>query len=495
MTKILFVTSEAYPLMKTGGLADVSGSLPIALKALGHDVRILMPAYADTLASLGPLHAHHVPQAHSQLDILEGLLPGSDVPIWLVAHPGTFDRPGNPYLSPEGKSWTDNAERFALLSRVAVEVAMNRVGFRWKPDIVHCNDWQTGLVPALLGDEPKRPATVFTIHNLAYQGNFPRAMFRQLGLPERFWSHHALEFYDQLSFIKGGLVYADRISTVSPTYAREIQGKEFGCGLEGLLAQRQDRLHGILNGIDEQAWDPARDPYLPHPFEASDLSGKTRVKSALQKRSGLAQDAKVAVIALVGRLVQQKGIDLVIDVLPQLLELPLQLVILGSGERKYEHALEQWTRLYPDRIALTLGYDEALAHLIEAGADLFLMPSRFEPCGLNQMYSQRYGAAPIVRSVGGLADTVEDASAENLAAGTASGIAFAEAKHEALLQAVYRALELFHDKPVWEQIQRTGMNKDFSWHKSARQYEAVYALAEQDCQALGHSMLARGALA
>lgn len=493
MNKILFVTSEAYPLMKTGGLADVSGSLPNALKALGHDVRILMPAYADTLASLGPLQAHHLPQINGAIDILEGLLPGSEVPIWLVAHPGTFDRPGNPYLTPDGKSWTDNAERFALLSRVAVEVAMNRVGYRWKPDIVHCNDWQTGLIPALLGDEPKRPATVFTIHNLAYQGNFPRAMFRQLGLPERFWSHHALEFYDQLSFIKGGLVYADRISTVSPTYAREIQGKEFGCGMEGLLAQREDRLHGILNGIDDQAWDPAHDPYLPHAFDAEDLSGKALVKSALQARSGLAQDAEVALIALVGRLVQQKGIDLVIDALPQLMDLPLQLVILGSGEKKYEHALDQWTRLYPDRISLTLGYDEPLAHLIEAGADLFLMPSRFEPCGLNQMYSQRYGTAPIVRSVGGLADTVDDASADNLAAGTASGITFADARPDALLQAVHRAIALFRDKSVWEQIQRIAMNKDFSWHKSARQYEALYALAEQDCLALGHSMLAKEA--
>ncbi len=480
MKKILFVTSEAYPLIKTGGLADVSGSLPQALDALGHDVRIVMPAYADVLAGLGKLPSKRIHQIGGAIEIFETKLPGSQVPVWLVANDGAFDRSGNPYLAENGKSWPDNAERFALLCRVAVEIAMNRVGFAWKPQIIHCNDWQSGLIPALLDDEPDRPATVFTIHNLAYQGVFPPETYRQLGLPQRFWSPAALEFYGQLSFIKGGLVYADRINTVSPNYAVEIQGKEFGCGLEGLLKERNDRLSGIINGIDEDAWNPATDPHLAAHYAKDDMAGKAENKAALQQRFNLEQDPEVAVIAMVGRTVQQKGIDLVIEALPELMELPLQLVILGSGEKKYEQTLKHWNSLYPDRIALSLGYDEALAHLIEAGADLFLMPSRFEPCGLNQMYSQRYGTVPIVRRVGGLADTVEDATLDNLIEARASGVIFDEAEAEELLEAVHRALKLFANKTLWEQIRKVGMGKNFSWHRSALKYIELYDLVLQD---------------
>ena len=480
MKKILFATSEAFPLIKTGGLADVSGSLPIALDGLGHDVRIVMPAYADVLASLGDLPSKRINQAGGMVEIFETMLPGTSVPVWLVSHAGAFDRSGNPYLADNGKSWPDNAERFALLCRVGVEIAMNRMGFGWKPEIVHCNDWQTGLIPALLEDEKDRPATVYTIHNLAYQGLFPRELFRKLGLPQRFWSYNALEFYDQLCFIKGGLVYADRINTVSPNYAVEIQGKEFGCGLEGLLKERKDRLSGIINGIDEDAWNPANDPLIPNAFDLSDLSGKEENKSALQKRFNLSVQADVAVVAMVGRTVQQKGIDLIIEAMPKLMELPLQLVILGNGEKKYEQTLKHWQTLYPDRIALKVGYDEPLAHLIEAGSDLFLMPSRFEPCGLNQMYSQRYGTVPIVRCVGGLADTVEDASPANLELGKASGVVFHETSSAALLAAILRALDLFRQKPQWRKIQKTGMQKDFSWKQSARKYLDLYNLALQD---------------
>jgi starch synthase len=480
MTKILFVTSEAYPLIKTGGLADVSGSLPIALHRLGHDIRLILPAYGDVISNLPDLKCTRILQTNGSIEIFEGLLPDSGIPVWLIGHNGYFDRPGNPYLTPEGKPWPDNAERFALLARVAVEIAMNRVGFRWKPDIVHCNDWQAGLIPALLGDEPGRPATVFTIHNLAYQGLFPKDTCKRIAIPERFWSFHALEFYDQLSFIKGGLVYADRINTVSPSYAKEIQGKEFGCGMELLLSQRSDRLSGILNGIDEEAWNPASDPLIPHHFHPEDLSGKAANKAELQARLELAPDSNYAVIAMVGRLVHQKGIDMVIEALPDLMEMPVQLAILGTGEKKYEQALKRWAQLYPDRIAVVLGYDEPLAHLFEAGADLFLMPSRFEPCGLNQMYSQRYGTVPIVRSVGGLADTVDDANPTNLTVGTASGIVFTELSAEALTQAVARALNLYGKEPIWQKIQLAGMLKDFSWLHSARQYENLYQLAELD---------------
>jgi len=480
MKKILFVTSEAYPLIKTGGLADVSGSLPIALDALGQDVRIVMPAYADVLATLGDLPSKRINQSGGMVEVFETELPGTSVPVWLVSHVGAFDRNGNPYLAANGKSWPDNAERFGLLCRVAVDIAMNRMGFGWKPQIVHCNDWQTGLIPALLEDEVSRPATVFTIHNLAYQGLFPQELFRKLGLPQRFWSYNSLEFYNQLCFIKGGLVYADRINTVSPNYAVEIQGKEFGCGMEGLLKDRKDRLSGIINGIDEEAWNPANDPLIPNPFSLGNMGGKPQDKSALQQHFNLAVDHGIAVIAMVGRTVQQKGIDLVIEALPKLMDLPLQLVILGNGEKKYEQTLTHWNSLYPDRIALKVGYDEPLAHLIEAGSDLFLMPSRFEPCGLNQMYSQRYGTVPIVRCVGGLADTVEDANPANLEQGRASGIVFREATAEALLQAVLRALELFRQKPQWEQVQKTGMQKDFSWKQSAIKYLDLYELAMQD---------------
>lgn len=480
MKKILFVTSEAYPLIKTGGLADVSGSLPLALEALGHDVRLVMPAYASVLQQLGEVPDKKILHSNGAVTVFEAKLPGGSVPVWLVGQDGCFDRPGNPYLDAKGKPWPDNAERFSLLCRMAVEIAMNRLGYNWKPDIVHCNDWQTGLVPALLQDEPNRPATIFTIHNLAYQGLFPFEYFKRLALPPRFQSHEALEFYEQLSFIKGGLVYADRINTVSPNYALEIQGKEFGCGMEGLLDRRADRLNGILNGIDTDSWNPASDPLIPSPYDADNLEGKAGNKLALQKRFGLEQNPEVPVLALVGRMVQQKGIDLVIGALPGLLDIPLQLIVLGSGEKKYEQLLKQWERLYPERIALNVGYDEPLAHLIEAGADIFLMPSRFEPCGLNQMYSQCYGTVPIVRRVGGLADTVEDIDADNLIAATASGVVFEKATASALLDAIKRVLALYRNKGLWRQVQQCGMRKDFSWHHSARQYENLYALAEKD---------------
>jgi starch synthase len=479
MKKVLFVTSEAYPLIKTGGLADVSGSLPIALQALGQDVRILMPGYASAVAA-GEFEPVRVLHREGGIAILEGLLPGSSVPVWLLTHDEYFGRPGNPYLGTDGKPWPDNPERFSLLCHVAVETAMNRLGLGWKPDIVHCNDWQTGLIPVLLSDEPGRPATVFTIHNLAYQGIFPYETFLKLRLPSRFWSFEALEFYGQLSFIKGGLVFSDRISTVSPTYAKEIQGAEFGCGLEGLLSHRRERLSGILNGIDAEAWNPATDPLIPTNYDIHSVENRRHNKSVLQKNFKLAQDENIIMLAWVGRLVQQKGIDLVIDLLPRLMQMPLQMAVIGSGEARYEQTLLKWAKLYPDRIAIKLGYDEASAHLIEAGADLFLMPSRFEPCGLNQMYSQRYGAVPLVRRVGGLADTVADADPANLGNGTATGIAFEEATADALHQAVNRGLALYQNRTSWRKVQQAGMNKDFSWESSAQQYLGLYDLALDD---------------
>lgn len=469
--------------MKTGGLGDISGSLPAALHSSGQDVRVLTPAYADALATLGKVRDLTIVQAGSPLRLVESENPDTAVPIWLLVHPDFSDRPGNPYLAPDGRPWYDNAERFALLARSAVDIAMDRIGMHWMPDVVHCNDWQTGLIPPLLQDEPSRPATVFTVHNMAYQGLFPFDVFKKLGLPVRFWTPDALEFYNQMSFIKGGLVFADRISTVSPTYAEEIQTEEFGCGLQGLLRKRRDRLRGIINGIDDTTWDPGLDPLIAARYDHTTLERKAVNKTALRAALDLRDDSATPLIAVVGRLVQQKGIDLILDALPDLVEMQLQLAILGTGDALYEQKLQQAAQRYPGKIGARISYDESFAHLAEAGADMFLMPSRFEPCGLNQMYSQRYGTVPIVRRVGGLADTVEDANATNLALGHASGIVFHEASSAALVKAVQHAIALYNDEATWHRIQRTGMRKDFSWRQSARHYLDLYHLAIADCQA------------
>ena len=481
MKKILFVTSEVYPLIKTGGLADVSGSLPIALKALGHDVRILIPGYPSALAQGAFELVEAIPGTKTP-KLQQSVLPGTQVPVLAFIDDTHFGRPGNPYLGPEGSPWPDNAERFAAFCHVATDLAMDRLGLNWTPDVVHCNDWQTGLVPALLNDEIQRPATVFTLHNLAYQGTFSHDTFLKLRLPLRFWSPHALEFYGQMSFIKGGLVFADRLSTVSPTYARDIQGTEFGCGLEGLLSHRSAKLSGILNGIDMADWNPASDPYLPVHFDQDHLEHRQDAKAALQTAFGLPLAPKVPLLAWVGRLVEQKGIDLLIDLLPRLMALPLQIVLIGSGDSRFEQSLQHWTKLFPDQFALKVGYDEARARLVEAGSDVFLMPSRFEPCGLNQMYSQRYGAIPLVRRAGGLADTVVDADAHTLKEGTATGLLFEEATPEAFYDAIERALALYEKPEVWRGIQKTGMARDFSWEFSAQRYVELYAEADIDRQ-------------
>lgn len=477
MRKILFVTSEAYPLMKTGGLGDISGSLPQALAALGEDVRLLMPGYQDALISAGEAKTIGEISLPSQepVRLLETRLPGTRIKTWLIDAPQAFGRPGNPYLNSQGQDWPDNAERFALFARVAVSISQGLARLRWKPDIVHCNDWQTGLVPALLSQDAVRPATVFTIHNLAYQGLFPQQTFSDLALPAALWSPDALEFHGQMSFIKGGMAFADRLTTVSPSYAREIQTPQFGHGLDGLLRHRAPFLRGILNGIDSKIWNPQRDPGIAARYSAHRAAlGKAANKAALQTELGLGSAPAAPLLGMISRLVHQKGIDLLIEALPALLAKQLQCVVLGTGEGGYEQMLRDLAQRHPQQLAVHIGYDEALAHRIIAGADLFLMPSRFEPCGLTQFYSLRYGTVPVAHRVGGLNDSVIDATEATLADDSATGVLFEPATSTAFAQAITRALHLYQQRRAWQALRRCGMRQDFSWQRRAQEYKLLY---------------------
>ena len=476
--KILFATAEVHPLVKTGGLADVCGSLPQALQLLGHDVRLVLPAYPQAVARASEEHALEqvasLELGGERARLLEGVLPGSEVPLYLLDAPGHFRREGSPYVDADGNDWDDNAARFTAFARAVCRVALGKVGLPWVPDVVHCHDWHTGLVPALLSREPRRPSTVFTIHNLAYQGLFPHQTFVELGLPADLWSAEGVEFHGQLSFIKGGLAYADWISTVSPTYADEICRPDMGCGLDGLLRHRRGRLTGILNGADYDLWDPSRDPWIAHSYSAADLEGKRGNKRDLQRRFGLNEDDGVPLIASCGRLVEQKGVDLLVDAIPRLMRRDVQLVVVGTGERRFGDALTQAAAAFPGRVRAHVGYTEELAHQVEAGADMFLMPSRFEPCGLNQLYSLRYGTVPIVRRTGGLADTVVDVDEPDRQAGGANGFHFEAPEAAELLVGVERALEWYRRPAVWRLLATSGMTRDFSWSRSAGRYHDLY---------------------
>lgn len=476
--KVLFAASEVQPLIKTGGLADVAGSLPPALRASGCDIRVILPAYPDAVERAIPLKTvATIPMTGVAGDVrlLEGTL-AEETPVYLVDAPGLFDRRGNPYTNPNGQDWGDNAQRFSLFSRVIAAVAMNRAELHWRPQVVHCNDWQTGLAPALLAQEWDRPATLFTIHNLSYQGIFDSSVFAQLQLPKKLWSPQGLEFHENLSFIKGGLVFADTVTTVSPTYAKEILTPQFGYGLEGLLNHRADRLFGVLNGIDYNVWNPTLDPVIPHRYDSNDFGSKLANKLALQQELGLEQAQDVLLFGHIGRMVEQKGIDLVLEILPTLMEREkVQLVVLGSGDPRLEQALQSMAEHYPGRCCIRTGYDEALAHRIEAGCDAFLMPSRYEPCGLNQLYSLRYGTVPIVHRTGGLADTVVDVNPASLLDGSATGFVFEGAQSDALLEAIDRTIAFFRRPGVWwHKLATTGMKQDFSWDASARHYLELY---------------------
>lgn len=480
MTRILFATSEAVPLIKTGGLADVSGSLPAALRDLGEDVRIILPAYPAALVGAGHLTRLSSLQVMGQhVTLLEGKMPDTGVSVWLVEAPALFEREGGPYVDEHGHDWPDNAERFTLFCRVVVEIAMGRAGLSWRPDILHGNDWQTGLAIALIHLEPQRPATIFSIHNLAYQGYFSEENFRALQLPEALWSPASMEYYGQWVMIKGGLAHADRLITVSPGYAQEITTAAFGNGMDGLLRHRQDRLSGILNGIDTQIWDPNHDRLIPASYSQQNMLGKSINKAALQRHFDL-PEIEVPVFGLVSRLVEQKGIDLVLDALPDHIHAPIQLVILGSGSKHYEQACVQLVNRYPHQVGVTIGYDEVLAHLIEAGSDFFLMPSRFEPCGLNQLYSLRYGTPPIVHKTGGLADTVTHCWPQTLEDGSATGFVFEHPTATGLSWAMGEALRCLASKDCLPRLRQNGMRQDLSWENSAQAYRNVYRQAQQD---------------
>ena len=472
--KVLFATSEMAPWVKTGGLGDVSGALPAALRSIGHDVRVLVPAYPALLQAFPG--ATEIARPHW----LGGLLPTPSLrqaltpdgtPLLLLDYGHYYDRPGNPYLGPEGRDWLDNHLRFGLLSRVAAWLGSEASTLDWMPDIIHCNDWQTGMAPAYLAYRAERPAkSLLTVHNLAFQGLFDHASLFELGLPDAAWSMHGVEYHGYLSFLKAGLQHATAISTVSPTYAREIQTDAEGMGLAGLLRHRASDLTGILNGIDTRDWDPLRDRQLPRHYGPRRIDDKAINKARLQEEVGLEVRADLPLLAVVSRLTEQKGLDLFLAIAQKTIDLPAQIVVLGSGAHALEHGWSAFAHRHPGRCAVRIGFDEGFAHRIEAGADIFVMPSRFEPCGLNQMYSLRYGTPPVVRATGGLADTVIDAADER----HGNGFVFGPPTAEALLDALRRAVAAFRDPVLWRKLQKHGMARDSSWAESAGHYIALY---------------------
>ena len=470
MFQVLFTASEAAPYIQTGGLAEVAGSLPLALARIGCSVRLVLPGYRPVLAQDGweTQSGLRVP-AHERTVGLRRRLLAPRCELWVVEAEPEFDRPGGPYLDAAGHDWPDNAERFAFFSHAVAALAQGGMPDGWRPQVVHANDWQTALVPLLLQPHDRRPGTLFTIHNLAYRGLCDFATFERLRLPHRTWHHEGLEFHGQCALIKAGLVYADRITTVSPTYAREITAPAHGWGLEGVLQARANVLSGILNGIDDAVWDPATDPFLRQTYDADRLARRARNKLALQETFGLAERNELMLVGAVTRLAEQKGVDLVLEAIPGLLQHPVQFAFLGSGDPQLEAWIRRLVEEHPGRVGFRSGYDVALSHLMYGGLDVFAMPSRFEPCGLSQLYSQRYGAVPVVRRTGGLADSVTDAAA---ASGT--GFVFDELSSLSAGHAIWRALQEFHAPARWTALQRRGMACDFSWTHSAREYMALY---------------------
>ena len=476
--RVLYATTECAPLVKTGGLADVSAALPTAIRALGVDLRLLLPGYRQVLQQLTlPKVAAELPPWADlpRARLLQGASVAG-VPLLVLDCPELYDRDGGPYQNANGEDWPDNALRFARFSQAAALLGSSASPLPWRAALIHCNDWQTGLAPAYLRYTlDQGAATLQTVHNLAFQGIFEAQLLPAIGLPQASFHPDGVEYYGKLSFLKAGLQLADAISTVSPSYAREIQGQALGFGLHGLLASRSAKLHGILNGIDTDLWNPASDALIASRYSRDKLDAKRANKRALQQRLGLEARDDLPLFAVVSRLTEQKGLDWLHEIAAQVLALPAQLALLGGGNAALERGFRQLAHNHPRAASATIGFDEGLAHLIEAGADAFVMPSRFEPCGMNQMYSQRYGTPPIVRATGGLADTVVDCTPAALADGSASGFVFHEASAGALLAAIRRAADAWHKPDIWRALQRNGMLRDFGWGASARRYAEIYA--------------------
>lgn len=478
--KVLFVSSEVFPLIKTGGLADVSGSLPSALQNLGVDIRILIPGYPTVLNQLSDLQSigmlNNLPVIE-HAELMLGTIKDTQVKVMAIKSASLYERDGGPYSDVHGQKWPDNALRFGVLSKVAAILSGAQTPLQdWQPDIVHCNDWQTGLTPAYIKSQENTEAkAIISLHNMAFQGCFPSEWVATLGLPASSFIMEGFEYHGQLSFLKAGIYYADAISTVSPSYAKEIQTAEFGFGLEGLLKTRGSEIKGILNGIETDEWNPEIDTHLIKTFSASKIAGKKQVKSALQKKLGLNNDANAPLLGVVSRLTHQKGLDLLLPNMQYLLDAGCQLALLGSGENVLESAFLTIADQNPGRVSVTIGYNEPLSHQVMAGCDMFIMPSRFEPCGLNQLYGLAYGTPPIVNATGGLADSVIDTNRITIKDKTANGFVMAEVSAEALLACILRALEVFNDETkIWRQIQKNGMSQNLSWDKSALEYLALY---------------------
>ena len=468
--QVLYVSTEVYPALKTGGLADVNAALPAALIGLGADIRLLLPGFPALLKTAGKLEHTATLEAvfgSEPVRISAGTL--DRVPAYFIEAPEFYARPGNPYMDADGHDWPDNALRFALLGWVAAHIANGALD-GWRPDIVHGHDWHAGLAPAYLAArDGERPGSVFTIHNLSFHGEFPADTFGALRLPSRFFEQEGVEFYGKVNFMKAGLHYADRITTVSPTYAREIQTPAQGCGMDGLLRARAGVLSGILNGVDPRAWNPAADVRIPARYDTARMAGKAKCKSVLQADLGLNTDARQPLFAVVSRLTTQKGLDLLLDVLPHLIASGGQLALLGEGDAALEGGIGAVAAAHPRSVAVRFGYDENLAHRIIAGADAIVVPSRFEPCGLTQMYGLAYGTLPLVRRVGGLADTIVDAT---LPAG--NGFVFDDATPGALRTALDRVFSLWQEPAKWAALRAQAMRADFGWVPAARRYLRLY---------------------
>ena len=483
---VLFVSSEAFPLVKTGGLGDVANSLPNSLQQSGADVRLILPAYREVLQKLENLKILGWLKVGMQQEvrIIETHHPAFEMPVWLVDAPALFDREGSPYTHPEGYDWLDNPVRFAIFSQVAAMLAVDALKTGWHADVVHANDWQTGLTHAFLSQEANPPKRIFTIHNIAYDCQFDYGTFQTLHLPSHWWSMELGEFHHRFSMLKAGMVFSDKINTVSPRYAEEIKTSDYGYGYAPILANAGDKLSGIINGIDTQIWNPETDPLLVKNYSAQQkidrirkakLANKQALLNELGASETVLQDTQSPLIGFVGRLVFQKGVDLLLKAIETLLaDTDARFAIVGSGEHDLQAHLYYLVKQYPQRIFSYIGYSESLAHLLEAGSDIFAMPSRYEPCGLNQLYSLRYGTPPVVRRTGGLADTVTDINQQTLKDNTASGILFNDATPEALANTLRHAISLFHEPKTWQKVMLNAMNNDYSWQKSAKAYLELY---------------------